>query len=166
MNLKIQALRNQMKASNLSGMIVSNPVNIRYLTGLTAEGVLLITPKGNVFITDSRYLEAVNSYLTIDQEIIAYDVRTLNKYDYEGFFVSCENVGFEESYVTYEMYKAYLRTYQVNLVETEKIIELHRMVKEEEEIDEVKKACLITDRCFEFLKEYIKPRNDRKRNCI
>jgi Xaa-Pro aminopeptidase len=146
-----------MTACNLQGMIISNPVNIRYLTGLTAEGTLLITPKGNVFITDSRYLEAVNSFLTIDQEIIAYDIKNMNKYDYDSFFVGCENVGFEESYVTYEMYKVYLRTYQVNLVETERIIELHRMVKEEEEIDNCKKACMITDRCFEHIKEFIKP---------
>jgi Xaa-Pro aminopeptidase len=146
-----------MIASNLQGMIVSNPINIRYLTGLTAEGTLLIAPKGNAFITDSRYLEAVNSYLTIDQEIIAYDMKNLNKYDYEGFFYGCENVGFEEGYVTYEAYKAYLRTYQVNLVETERIIELHRMVKEEYEIDSIRKACIITDRCYEHLKEYIKP---------
>lgn len=145
-----------MTASNLDGMIISNPVNIRYLTGLTSEGTLLIEPKGNIFITDSRYLEAVNSFLTIDQEIVAYDIRSLNKYDYESFFAGCENVGFEEGYVTYEMYKAYLRTYQVNLVETERIIELHRMVKEEEEIDNVKRACMITDRCFEHLKDFIK----------
>lgn len=157
MNSKIQALRSQMKVMNLQGMIISNPVNIRYMTGLTAEGTLLITPKGNVFITDSRYLEAVNSFLTIDQEIIAYDVRNLNKYDYDAFFVGCENVGFEEGYVTYEMYKIYLQTYQVNLVETERIIELHRMVKEEDEIDNIRKACLITDKCFEHIKEFIKP---------
>ena len=37
MNLKIKSLRNQMIAKGLGGMIVSNPVNIRYLTGLTAE---------------------------------------------------------------------------------------------------------------------------------
>ena len=156
MNSKIQALRNQMKAMSLQGMIISNPVNIRYLTDLNAEGTLLITPKDNIFITDSRYLEYVNSFLTIDQEIMSYDVKSLNKYDYDAFFAECENVGFEEGYTTYEMYKAYLRTYQVNLVETEKIIELHRMVKEENEIDNIKKACLITDKCYEYIKEYIK----------
>lgn len=37
MNSKIRSLRNQMKAKGLDGMIVSNPINIRYLTGLTAE---------------------------------------------------------------------------------------------------------------------------------
>lgn len=37
MNSKIRSLRNQMIAKGINGMIVSNPINIRYLTGLTAE---------------------------------------------------------------------------------------------------------------------------------
>ena len=37
MNSKIRSLRSQMMAKGLDGMIVSNPVNVRYLTGLTAE---------------------------------------------------------------------------------------------------------------------------------
>ncbi len=37
MNSKIKSLRNQMFAKGINGMIISNPVNIRYLTGLTAE---------------------------------------------------------------------------------------------------------------------------------
>lgn len=157
MNSKLQALRNQIKSLNLQGMIVSNPKNIRYLTGLTAEGTLLITPKENLFLTDSRYIEAVNSFLTIDQEVIAYDVRNLNKADLESIFDGAESIGFEESYVTYEQYKFYLQAYRVNLVETEKLIELHRMVKDEQEIDNIKKACLITDDCFDYIKEFIKP---------
>ena len=157
MNSKIQALKNQMKASNLQGMIISNPTNIRYLTGLTAEGTLLITPKENLFITDSRYIEAVNSFLTIDQEIISYDIKNLNRYDYESIFNGAENVAFEEKYVTYEVYKFYLQTYRVNLVETEGLIELHRMVKEADELDNIKKACLITDDCYDYIKEFVKP---------
>lgn len=37
MNPKIRSLRNQLLGKGIDGMIVSNPVNIRYLTGLTAE---------------------------------------------------------------------------------------------------------------------------------
>lgn len=37
MNPKIRSLRNQLSGKGIDGMIVSNPVNIRYLTGLTAE---------------------------------------------------------------------------------------------------------------------------------
>ena len=157
MNSKIKAIKNQLVALGLQGMIVSDPLNIYYLTGLEAEGTLLITPKENAFLTDSRYIEAVNSLLTLEQEIVAYDIKNLNKYDYGSFFADCENVGFEEKYVTYEMYKSYLQTYQINLIETEGLIELHRIVKEEDEIENIKKACQITDRCFEYIIDYIKP---------
>ena len=70
MNHKIEVLRKKLSGQNLDGMIVSNPVNIRYLTNIEAEGILLITRKENVFITDSRYIEAVNKTVTIDDEII------------------------------------------------------------------------------------------------
>ncbi len=163
MNPKIRSLRNQMLAKGINGMIVSNPVNIRYLTGLTAEGTLLLTSKENIFLTDSRYIEAVNSYLTIDQEIVAFDVRDLSTADYESYFNDCENVGFEEGYVTYEKYKKYLATYRINnFVETDGLIELNRFVKDEEEIENCKKACLITDKAFDYIKEYIKPGQTEK----
>ena len=43
MNIKIKWLRDQLRSQNLQGMIVSNPTNVKYLTGIEAEGVLLIT---------------------------------------------------------------------------------------------------------------------------
>ena len=49
MNTKIKWLREKIKISDMQGMIVSNPTNIRYLTGIVAEGLLLITRKENIF---------------------------------------------------------------------------------------------------------------------
>ena len=95
MNPRIKWLRNQLIPLKLDGIIVSNPINIRYLTGLSEEGTLILAQKENVFITDSRYIESVNHKLTLDDEIIAYDSRNLSKYDYEGFFMLDDNVGFE-----------------------------------------------------------------------
>lgn len=156
MNIKIKWLRDKLRTQNLQGMIVSNPVNIKYLTGIEAEGVLLITLKENLFITDSRYVEAVNTILTIEDEILVNDKKNLSKDDYAGFFMFCENVGFEENYVTYAEYKDLLQKYRVNLTETEHIIESQRVVKEEREIKYIEKACEITDKCFEHLKSFIK----------
>lgn len=156
MNPRIKWLRNQLIPLKLDGMIVANPINIRYLTGLSEEGTLILAQKENVFITDSRYIESVNCKLTIDDEIVAYDSRNLSKYDYEGFFMLEENVGFEENFLTYEKYKKYLHTYQVNLVETEGLIENQRIVKDEEEFNCVKKACEITDMAFEYIIRNIK----------
>lgn len=155
MNIRIKWLRDQLKSMQLDGMIVSNPTNVKYLTGLDEEGIFIIAPKENVFITDPRYIESVNNKLTIDDEIIAYDIKNMSKYDYEGFFMCSNDIGFEEKYVTYEIYKKYLQMYQVNLVETEGIIEHHRIVKDDEEIKLIKKACQITNNAFEYTKKIL-----------
>ena len=156
MKPEIKQLRDKLKGLSLDGMIVSNPISIRYLTGLDAEGMLLIDPKENLFITDSRYIESVNNSLTIESEIVACDQKEMTKYDYEAIFEACTDVGFEEKYVTYEKYKKYLEMFHVNLVETEGIVESQRIVKEDYEIEKIKKACEITDKAFEYIIKNIK----------
>ena len=157
MNTKIRWLREKLRGLEMQGMIISNPVNVRYLTGINAEGVLLITRKENHYITDSRYLEEVQSVLTIDDDIIVHNISDVSKYDYENFFSFCENVGFEENYVTYAMYKKYMQLYKANhLEETEYVLEKQRMIKDEQEINFIQQACNLTDDCFTHLLEYIK----------
>lgn len=157
MNNKIKWLREKMKMLNLEGMIVSNPVNIRYLTNIASEGILLITRKENIFLTDGRYIEEVQNVLTIDDEIIVHEFKEYSKDEYENFFMFCENVGFEEKYVTYAKYKEYMHKYKANnMQETENIIEKQRMIKDEEEIEKLRKACKLTDDCFKYLTKFIK----------
>lgn len=157
MNEKIRHLREKLKALNLDGMIVSNPVSIKYLCNIEVDGLLLITRKENIFLTYSMYLEMVKSTLTITDEVIVADFRDIDKDEYENFFLFCENVGFEENYVTYKEYQYLKQKYKVNnLAETEEIIEKLREVKDSEEIEKIKKACEITDACFEHLKSFIK----------
>ena len=158
MNPKLQWLRNKMSSSDLQGLIISNPVNIKYLTNIDAEGILLLTRKENIYITDGRYIEHVHSTLTLFDEIIVYDIHDVSKDDYENFFMFCENVGFEEHYVTYAQYKEFVRKYKIhNLVETEKMIEKQRMIKDGDEVHNIQKACEITDNCFSYILTYIKP---------
>ncbi len=157
MNNNIRWLRDKIKMQNLQGIVISNPVNVKYLTGINAEGTFLITPKENIYITDGRYTEEVNNTLTINDEIVVYDMKDLSQDDYENFFLFCENVGFEEEYVTYAKYKEFMHRYKINnLDETEGIVEKQRMIKDQEEIELIEKACQITDDCFNYLKSYIK----------
>lgn len=158
MNDRILGLRNKMAGLNIQGMIISNPINVKYLTGLDAEGMLLITRKENVYLTDSRYIEYVNNTITPFDEIVVDEFKNISKDDYENFFMFCENVGFEENYVTYAAYKKYMHTYKINnFIEAECIIDKLRMIKDEDERNSLRKACEVTDECFKFLLEYIKP---------
>lgn len=56
MNEKIRLLRERLRSLNLEGMIVTNPINIKYLTNIENEGTLLITRKENIFLTYTLYL--------------------------------------------------------------------------------------------------------------
>lgn len=157
MNDRIRYLREQLKRSNIEGMIVSNPINIKYLTNIdVGTGLLLITRKENIYITHTMHIDEVNNTLTINDEVAVVDYSDIGKDDYENFFLFCENVGFEEGHVTYEDYGKIKQRYKMhNLVETEKIIERQRMIKDEDEIDLIKKACSITDDCFSYLLKFI-----------
>ena len=129
MNEKIKCLREKLRGLDIQGMIISNPVNVKYLTGIDGEGTLLITRKENYYITDARYIESVRATLTIDDEIIVSNYTDISEYDYENFFSFWENVGFEEEYITYATYKRYMQKYKANhLEETESIIEKQRLI--------------------------------------
>ena len=56
MNNNIRWLRDKIKMLDMQGIIISNPINIKYLTGIESDGVFLITPKENIYITDGRYV--------------------------------------------------------------------------------------------------------------
>ena len=158
MNERIGILRRKMKESYVDGMIISNPVNIKYLTNINAEGTLLLTQKENIYITDGRYMELANNILTIDDEIIVQNIMDVSYVDYENMFMLCQNVGFEEKYVTYEKYKNIMQIYKVNnLVETDGIVERQRIIKDKMEIECMKKAAEITDSCFSHIIEHIRP---------
>lgn len=157
MNEKIKWLRNKLLGLNMQGIIITNPTNIRYLTGIDAEGIFIVNRKENIFITDSRYIEHVNATLTLDDGIVVINIKDLSLEDYENFFIFCENVGFEEAHLTYAKYKEYMHKFKINnFEETEGIIEKQRMIKEPDEIAYITKACQITDDCFDYLKKYIK----------
>ena len=157
MNEKLICLRNKIRTMDLDAMIVSNPVNIKYLTNIKAEGTLILGRKENHFITDGRYIEDVNNTLTIMDGIIVHDSKNLSKEDLENFFLFCENVGFEENYITYATYKEYMYKYKINnFVETENIIEKQRAIKDSEEVAKITKACTLTDRCFDHIIRFIK----------
>ncbi len=141
----------------MDGMIITNPLSIKYLTNIENEGTLLITRKENIFLTYTMFLKTVKSTLTINDEIIVADFRDVSKSDFENFFLFCENVGFEENYVTYKQYHYLKQKYRTNnLAETDNVVEKLREVKNSEEIEKIKKACEITDNCFYHLLDFIK----------
>ncbi|MDR0979083.1 MAG: Xaa-Pro peptidase family protein [Lachnospiraceae bacterium] len=158
MNEKLVYLRNKLKTQNIDGMIITNSSNVSYLLGIPSsiEAILLITKKENICITDARYIELINKIITVYDEIVVTNIKDVSKDDFENYFAFHENIGFEEYTLTYMEYKKMMHTYKLNnAVETDKIIEKQRMIKDDDEIQNIKKACEITDNCFKHLTNFI-----------
>ncbi|MBF0979374.1 MAG: aminopeptidase P family protein [Clostridiales bacterium] len=157
MNYKIENIKKKMEKLNIQGMIITNPSSLRYVLGFDVEGMIFITDKGNLLITDSRYIEYANSMITITDGIATANISELTDDDNFSFFEDCERVGFEEFDLTYSSYSEMIRRYRISdMVETNGLIEKLRMIKDNDEISYIEKACNITDNCFEYLKKFIK----------
>ena len=124
-------------------LLVSNLVNVRYLTGYTgSNGVALIGPDTRAFITDFRYVE---------QAAVRGRLRLHRRRAPQELFNDVEQVlpegplrlGFEDAHVSVRGH-ARLRELlpdRVELVGVEGIVERLRAVKEPDEVERIRSAC-------------------------
>lgn len=145
-----------MKNNNLDGVFILKDENCNYFSGFTGrESYLLITQSKNYLITDSRYIEQA------ENEAKNYDV-----IQYKGNFSEflkkflCETeikrLGFEDEYLTYKEYSAYSQNSICKFVPVSSEIEYIRIIKDDSEIESIKKAAKIADQAFTYIQKFIK----------
>ena len=138
-------------------LLVTNLVNVRYLTGLaSSNAAALVEPDRVRLFTDFRYAErarALDGYeVTQTSRALVSDVAKL----LEG------RVGFEAAHVTYDAW-ATLAAGEAELVPRRGLVEGLRAVKEPGELDTIREAAAITTRAYErFAAEPIVGRTERE----
>ena len=114
-----------------------------------AEGVAVVTRKGCRYFTDSRYIEAAQNHIR-DLEVLEM-TRENNYYKLINQAIAdfgITKLGFEEDYLTVAEYKAYEEKLEAELVPMNEAIHRFRAVKEDWELERMRKAQEITDRAF------------------
>jgi Xaa-Pro aminopeptidase len=155
---RIDALRKKLKAQNIDAAIVSKRENYIYMSGFTGtSAVLIITQSKSILVTDFRYVEQAG-FEAGSYEIIKYE-GSLNKAISSLLkSLNTEKLGFEEDYVSYSTYQEYKTLFPVKeLVPLNKAIEELRIVKDESELQKIKKAVEIADNAFNNVLKFIKP---------
>lgn len=114
-----------------------------------AEGVAIVTRKGCRYFTDSRYIEAAENGLK-GYEVIMVDrehpyTKLINDAIAE-FGVT--KLGFEEDYLNVAEFRYYEKGLNAELVPMNKAIHKFRQIKEEWELNLMRKAQEITDKAF------------------
>jgi Xaa-Pro aminopeptidase len=137
-------------------LLVTNPVNVRYLSGFkSSNAALLVDDERTTLFTDFRYVTAAREVDGVDF------VET--KRDLIGDLASrlSGRIGFESAAVSYAAYER-LRASGLDLVPRPGAVESMRAVKDEDELGAIRRACAITDRVYERLaKEAFVGRTER-----
>ncbi|MGH2977272.1 MAG: M24 family metallopeptidase [Gaiellaceae bacterium] len=126
-------------------LLITNPVNVLYLTGLdSSNAALLVEPDRVRLFTDFRYIEAAQAIEGVEpvqtkRSLIAWLAEAL-----EG------RVGFEANVMPWS-FAEQLRDGGIELVPRKGLVEQLRAVKDEGELEAFRRACAITDRMFERL---------------
>ncbi|GAA3699715.1 Xaa-Pro peptidase family protein [Nonomuraea antimicrobica] len=122
-------------AREVHALLVTSPVNVRYLTGLaSSNAAVLVRADGTAMLaTDNRYIEAARGL-----EVPAVEVA-----DVAGR-LAAPGVGIEAA----NMSVAAFRRLGEGLVPLDPVVELLRVVKDDGELDLIRTACAITDQAF------------------
>jgi Xaa-Pro aminopeptidase len=126
-------------------LLVTNPVNVLYLTGLdSSNAALLVEPDRVRLFTDFRYIEEAQAVEDVEavqtkRALIGWLGENLS-----GTF------GFEANVLPWS-FSEQLRSAGLELVPREGLVEQLRAVKDEGELESFRQACAITDRMFERL---------------
>jgi Xaa-Pro aminopeptidase len=126
-------------------LLVTNPVNVVYLVGFRSSNCALLVERDRVrLFTDFRYLQAARA---VEE---AETVQTKRNVIGELAETLTGRIGFEATALTYANYEL-LKKGTVEPVATYREVEQLRAVKDEGELEALRKACAITDRVFERL---------------
>ena len=122
-----------------------------------AEGVAIVSKKGCRYFTDSRYIESAESGLKGFEVLEINAAAPYNKRINEAIAdFEITTLGFEEEYLTVAEYNGYVANLNAKLVPFHKKISAFRDVKEEWELELMRKAQAITDKAFEEVLPRIK----------
>jgi Xaa-Pro aminopeptidase len=127
-------------------LLVTDATNVRYLCGFESSNCALFVEQDRArLFTDFRYIEAAQAVEGVEP------VLTKRNLIAELAEMLSGRVAFERV-LAYGLYEV-LRDGGLDLVPTSGAVEKLRAVKEEAELEQLRKACAITDRMFERLIE-------------
>ncbi len=158
---KLAFLRKMLREKKLDAVLIRAQKNRFYLTGFdSSEGIFLITPKATCLFLDGRYIELAKKRM-----------RNLLVRPFGPGFAEistmldqqkASRIGFEAAHIdnpVLTVLKKNLSTLKGSqkreFVPLAGFAEQSRLIKSRDEIVKIKKACALTDRIFEQMKEEI-----------
>lgn len=152
--IKFDKVQQLIERENLDALLVMSSYNRRYLSNFTgSSGALIITKDSRFLMSDFRY-KAQGAEQAEDFQFVLQEKGLLDSIVSFMKSKDIKRIGFEGEHVNYNTYskiKEYFETVPLT-GEVEKI----RLIKTDEEVGLIKKACEIADQAYEYILTYVK----------
>ncbi len=165
---RIADLRKKVQAANLDGMIIADLDQVRYLAGYTgSNGLLVITDKTALFLTDFRYTEQAK------KEVKGAKVNIMKTGDlvaglaeFPGLNRRNMRFGYAESKLSVAaVQKLTISLPDILLAPADNVLLDLGWVKDKDEIEYISRACEIGDTALERVLNLVKPGVREKEIC-
>lgn len=144
---------------NLDSLLVTDLQQVRYLCGYSGtNGLLVVTPKNTIFLTDFRYKTQVAKEVKgarkviVNEELLSYirDLKVLKKKNVK--------IGYLDEYLTTrQLFRLKHLIPKAIFVPTRNLVESLMIAKDKDEIERITGAVKISDLAFERILQIITP---------
>ncbi|MDR0293177.1 MAG: Xaa-Pro peptidase family protein [Oscillospiraceae bacterium] len=164
MTERLKKLRAILGEKGLDGLMLTGEVSRLYATGLkTSSGVLLLTPRENVFITDFRYIEAAKAKLiglfTVEQSTTERNASAIIK----DRLPRAGRLGFESDIMTVRSAEGWKKVFAgagnkgIKMIAAGDGIRALRAIKDAAEIEAMRKAQRIAEKALDEVLPLLRP---------
>ncbi len=156
----LESLRARMRRDGIEAMVVSDPINVGWLTHFNGTfGRAIVTATDALFVTDSRYT------IQAQEEVVGMPITWFaSPVDGDEFValktkeLGVTKLGFEAATTTYSQWEKLVKKFEgIELQPVGDILADIRMVKSAEEVAKVRVACGIADAAFDHIIRMIQP---------
>ncbi|MEX2464375.1 MAG: aminopeptidase P family N-terminal domain-containing protein, partial [Gaiellaceae bacterium] len=149
MNARVERLRAELDRLGAASFLVTNPVNVEYLTGLASSNAfVLVNPKRVVLLTDGRYSEAAGAVQGVD--VVQLDRDLARALAPRLGDLAQAPIGIDAEHVTLALHE-HLRRSGLELLPTTGVVLGLRAVKEPAELETIRRAARILSDVYERL---------------
>lgn len=152
----------RMLPKDIDGGIIESAAARQYFTGFSSDsGYLIVSKNGNVFLADSRYIEAAQAQVDCCDVVLLTDAKEQIPKYLKKF--NCSSIAIEANHVTVSGLRDYSKMFKPEDFKAvfdsrfDKYIRYLRCAKKEEEIRNVKAAQAIAQAAYDNAVRYIKP---------
>ncbi len=148
-------LQKTLRSKQLKSLLVTHLPNIRYLTGFSgSSAALLVTPSRSLLMSDARYTSQIKQECSdlevairrVDETLLELINRLLKASE-------LTSLGIESSTLTVEYYLSMMEKLEgIELVPSHGVVEELRMIKDADEVAEIRASVVIAERAFQVMR--------------